>query len=538
MIPQTQRSVTLLVRLGTVFVHILIAVACAGQSAEMRPPPTATVPAPTSAFPPTATPEPQPPEAALNSAACPFDPLEGYSVSCGTVTIPIDHENTTAGTITLFVAIAHLPEMRVADRLSDPLIYLDGGPGSYTIANAPFIFESLGKVAGVRDLVIFDQRGVGLSEPELDCPEQEEALRTYFTSSTTPQEQNAAWLQAINSCHDRLLGTGIEPALFTVTQSAHDVAALRAILGYQQLNLLGISYGTRLAQAVLALPDADQWVRSAILDSTLAPDFATVTGNVSALKRALVSVSANCAADPQCLARYGDVTDLFAQSMQRLNDDPLTVNVFDPITQQPLEIVVDGYRFRDVIFNMLYRRQGVAYVPLAIERTGRGFGDALHDTLQISLVLGAYSSEGMNATTACSFQIPESEAAVAGYNAQASPAFAIQEDHNWWLEGVCDIYGITPNPQVGALINSPIPVLVLAGEYDPATPPDGARRVAAALGNATYVELSGAAHGVLNAGGTVSKCALPIAAAFIADPTAEPDLTCVAEVKPLGFIVR
>jgi pimeloyl-ACP methyl ester carboxylesterase len=83
-------------------------------------------------------------------------------------------------------------------------------------------------------------------------------------------------------------------------------------------------------------------------------------------------------------------------------------------------------------------------------------------------------------------------------------------------------------------VTSDIPTLVLAGEYDPITPPEYGRTAAQALASSFFYELPGLGHGVSADNG----CAMGLMLDFLAEPAAEPDAACVAEMGGPRFVVR
>jgi pimeloyl-ACP methyl ester carboxylesterase len=89
-------------------------------------------------------------------------------------------------------------------------------------------------------------------------------------------------------------------------------------------------------------------------------------------------------------------------------------------------------------------------------------------------------------------------------------------------------------PAAGVEENQPaasdIPTLVLAGRFDPITPPPYGRAAAESLSRATYLEFPWASHGVLDEG-----CAMDIVAAFLDNPEAAPDPSCIAGEPPIEF---
>ena len=81
---------------------------------------------------------------------------------------------------------------------------------------------------------------------------------------------------------------------------------------------------------------------------------------------------------------------------------------------------------------------------------------------------------------------------------------------------------------------SDVPTLVLAGDYDPITPPADAQIAAETLSSSYYFEFPGYAHGIVDSG----ECGNSIIAAFLADPLTEPDGSCIDALEGPVFIIR
>jgi len=128
-----------------------------------------------------------------------------------------------------------------------PIVFLMGGPGIPASVMAPIppywtLFDALRADA---DVILLDQRGLGLSSPKLDCPPPAPPLDPAFLTS------RAAFVKAygavIASCATAFRAQGVDPRAYTDASIADDVEAIRAGLGAPHLSLLGFSYGARLA---------------------------------------------------------------------------------------------------------------------------------------------------------------------------------------------------------------------------------------------------------------------------------------------------
>jgi pimeloyl-ACP methyl ester carboxylesterase len=170
--------------------------------------------------------------------------------ACGHVTVPLDPSGVTPGTLTLAVRRHRAPvgEARSA------IVALAGGPGQSAIPFAEQFAEVLGPIAATRDLIVFDQRGIGLSQP-LSCHALE---RTNLFST---------FGQAIAACASQL---GPARAFYTTADTVADIEAIRQAGGYEKLVLYGTSYGTKVAEEYAqAYPSH---VEALVLDSVVAPN--------------------------------------------------------------------------------------------------------------------------------------------------------------------------------------------------------------------------------------------------------------------------
>ena len=251
-------------------------VAACGQA---TPTPTAVVQAPTAAPEPTATAQPEPstdtptdasaptaaptealpeptttPEPAAESAVtfepapCPMQlpsgQTDGETVECGYLVVPEDRADSDSDTIRLAVAILHPPGGAARP---DPIVYLVGGPGG---SGLEFLFISFDAVfvpifATERDLIVLDQRGIGYSEPALDCPAVAELSRELLDweidgKVLTDEEANDLFMQTVAACEENL-STVADLTAYNTAANAADINDLRLALGYDQVNLWGLS---------------------------------------------------------------------------------------------------------------------------------------------------------------------------------------------------------------------------------------------------------------------------------------------------------
>ncbi|MFD6240207.1 alpha/beta hydrolase [Streptomyces diastaticus] len=193
---------------------------------------------------------------------------EAYpTLQCGTVRVPLDHARPDGRRITL--ALSRVPH--TAKSSLGPLLVNPGGPGGSGLSLAGHVAAALPKEVAARyDVVGFDPRGVGGSEPALDCRPGHFAAVRPDTLPLTPAverantERAAAFAAACGERHGDLL-----PYLDT-RSAARDLDVIRAALGAPRISYLGYSYGTYLGAVYAKL--FPERVRRLALDSAVDPD--------------------------------------------------------------------------------------------------------------------------------------------------------------------------------------------------------------------------------------------------------------------------
>ena len=358
-----------------------------------RPPPAPFVPRRVTT--PTPTPVPQAVSAAAlartwsyNEAPCRFDGMwdflgaETPQAECGYLTVPQDRTRGDGPTLRLHVAVF---KARTDDPPSYPIVYLEGGPGGHALATAALGFdETFLPYQENRDFIMFDQRGTGFSEPALECPESSVASDERAAQHLTVEEDIKGTVEAINACRDRLVSEGVDLAAYSSRESAADLNALREALGYDEWNLYGISYGTKLA--LTAIRDFPEGIRSVILDSThpLEVDFySSIPRNAD---RAFGTLFDSCASDPLCGSSYPDLRPDFYELVDTLNREPVLTEIAHPITGNTLDVLITGDVLVDFLFQTLYSTDLIPLLPEVLSDVNVGNLGSLNTILGLLMV--------------------------------------------------------------------------------------------------------------------------------------------------------
>lgn len=461
----------------------------------------------------------------FDTSACPYTLPVGYTqgttVDCGFVTVPQRHGTPDGPTIRLAVA-----RFRSLSSTPDPIpmIYLSGGPGSTNQGLVAAFNHAFTGVISARDVVVFDQRGVGKSQPALDCPELRDQTLQNYTQSMSVADSSDLVVAAGLHCRDRLVQQGIDLAAYIGVENAADVNDIRLALGYDKVDLLGISYGTRLALTVMR--DFPQIVSSVVLDSVVPLQQDLYGQQPLTFDRALNLLFQNCAAEKLCAANYPTLKEDFSAVVRQMNAQPVTVAVTDP-TGVSHDVVVTGDRFVVSIFDWLYSPEAMQYVPAVIAQLKGGTHTLLAQLMRGTLAKSFAYSRGMEYSVICNdiVRFERYDDAVAASRgtileiraviANTRSVFAICDQ---WPKGTAD-------PREQQAVASNIPTLVLESANDPATPPAYGQEAARTLSRSISVEVPGIGHSVVANGGS---CAQSILTAFFADPAHRPPTACSA----------
>ncbi len=489
---------------------------------------TTTTTAPDDTTPPTVF------EPTFSEADCEFDLLVEVPVRCGFLSVPENREDPGGPEVRIHVAIF---ESENPDAADDPIVYLDGGPGGETLDTLQFSIQTTwAPFLETRDLIFFDQRGTGHSVPSLKCDETRELQFELLDDAPTAEEFVAQEFEALTECRERLAGDDVDFTAYNSATNAADVADLRVALDIDEWNLFGISYGTRLATTVMR--DHPEGVRSVILDSAYTPDVDLITRAPANLARALDVFFAGCAADAACNEAYPDLEDRFYALVDTLEDEPLETTVRDVFTGDRHDVLVNGDFLIASVFQGLYSAEVIPVLPQMITEIEAGEDATISLLLTNDLANGAFFSYGMNLAVQCNeelpFTTPEEVAAATAAQPRLEQFFAGASNIGMPMFDICELWAAgVADPVENEAVSSSIPTLVMAGEYDPITPPQWGERAASTLENVTFVEFPGLGH----AASLSSDCSTEIAIAFFDNPTAEPDTGCVAAMGGPEFVI-
>jgi pimeloyl-ACP methyl ester carboxylesterase len=411
-------------------------------------------------------------------------------VECGFVTVPEDRTAAGSATIRLHVAVF---KSKSLDAASDPVVYLEGGPGAKALGLARLSFAPYySPFLNNRDFIMFDQRGVGFSEPALDCPEYVAFSYDILDEGLSVNEATDGSVEAVERCRDHLLATGVDLRAYTSAESAADVNDIRVALGYDEWNLYRISYGTKLALTVMR--NHPEGVRSVILDSVYPLEVNLYTSFLDNVDRAFSTLFRACESDPACSERYPGLEKTFYKLVAELDAEPLLVTIRHPITREDYDVLITGDRMLEFLFFSMHSTGLIPHLPQAVSDAAEGRLQtmaALHGNL---LVYDLFST-GMHLSLQCGEELSFTSGDDIARAADTHPRLRglLERDPTF------DQCAVWESRKSGPVENQPgvsdIPTLVLAGEMDLITPPQWARVVGGDLSRSYAFEFPGVGHG-------------------------------------------
>jgi pimeloyl-ACP methyl ester carboxylesterase len=404
-----------------------------------------------------------------------------HEVLCGHIEQPLNVAQPTKNKIDIHYVVSPAMARR---KLPDPVFFLAGGPGQSAIGVAPQVLSVLARLNNRRDVVLVDQRGTGQSAP-LVCAESGASLSI---------DQQLVQLQR---CRNNFLSLPYiqspdDLKFFTTTVAMQDLDAVRRHLGYERINLIGVSYGTRAAlEYQRQFPNA---VRRSVLDGVAPPDMVLPASMSMDSQAVLDAMFAACELESACQKTHPHLRADWAKVLAAL---PQMVSLPNSLTGQPQTTTLTRERLLGAVRGSLYSPVWVSALPVAIHEASQGRPQGLMGLAQsMSFRKKMAPATGMHFSVVCAEDVPRLA------SAQKESGVDFSDDQAQLYQKICNTWPRAQVPSAFYEINpSATPTLLLSGTLDPVTPPRHAQRVTAALGaTAMHVVVPHAGHGVMALG--------------------------------------
>jgi pimeloyl-ACP methyl ester carboxylesterase len=393
------------------------------------------------------------------------------------VSVPEIHANPAGPHVTLAVVKWSARERPTRP----PVLYLAGGPGQSGIADARVeeTFDLLERAREASDVLLLDQRGTGLSTPRLVCPSSGPLPSDFFLSA---ESMARALEPRVTACRDTWRGRGVHLDAYTTAESAEDIADVARQLGGGRVSLLGFSYGTHLATAVVRQ-------HPEVVDRVV---FAGYEGPDDTVKlpwtfdAQVAHISALAARQPEVAAAMPDFRAALLRVLTRAAAQPFEVHA----GAETLRIGRDGLLYllrRDIgdtndlpQFPRLIAQLEVGDTTLLAGYAARRFRQLGSGVSLMGLAMDC--SSGASAPRAAEVREQEPSSI---FGAMTNPL----------SDGACEILGLhaAPGAHYTPLV-SPVPALFVSGTLDSNTPPYQAERARWGLFNASHLIVRDAGH--------------------------------------------
>ncbi len=414
--------------------------------------------------------------------------------SCGKVGVPLDYSRPTGKALQLFVVKVHSKSQKPADRIGSLLVN-PGGPGGSGVNLAAGLVSALSDtLLDHFDLVGFDPRGVGLSQP-VQCitDKEKDQLAAADPDPRTAAGRAAARAGSVAAVRSCVATYGSGLAHFNTDETARDMDLIRQSLGEPKLNYLGFSYGTRLG-AVYA-HEFPTHLRAAVLDGAVDPvadELTTDERQTKAFEDAFDQFAADCVKRPAC-AVLGNPRQVVEALIASADKTPIRSSKKGETRSATGGIVTIA------VVSALYDQGEWAPLGNALIAAGRG------DSAQLFSLADGYlerDADGhyaniLDANLAINCNDSRLKVTDALVAAQASkwvakyPIFGRNAAASLYS---CYSWQASEHPLPPATAPTAPPILVIGTVHDPATPYAAAGVLARTLGRATVLSWDGEGH--------------------------------------------
>jgi pimeloyl-ACP methyl ester carboxylesterase len=240
-----------------------------------------------------------------------------------------------------------------------------------------------------------------------------------------------------------------------------------------------------------------------------------------------------CADDARCAARYGPLEDLFTRAAAILDAEPYETTVEDPATGEAHEVKITGGDLWAGLFNALYDEALIPVLPSVGQAVVDGNVAVIDPVAQDGIPFAAGQAEAMTLSVNCADRqdLMDIDAVEPFLDEHPELATLVRLT---LPEETCPEWGVPSAPPPFNELLGPdteVPVLVMAGRFDPITPVSGTEAVSDALGEEMLL-FPAAGHGAVGSG----DCARSIWYAFMEEPSQPPDTSCMDELGPPEFL--
>jgi pimeloyl-ACP methyl ester carboxylesterase len=413
---------------------------------------------------------------------------------------------------------------------SNATIYIQGGPGGGSIGGLWQWLEN--PIRQNSDIVLVDVRGTGFSLPKF-CPELGKKFLEILSKNQNRTQDEQQKTIAAMACKQDLINRDIDLNCYNSKSIAKDFNALKSILNYHNWNVYGVSYGTYTAQVYAN--DFPQDIKSLILDSCISDISQYYNSNTKNYLSSLNKVFNSCINDPNCNKQYPNLEEVYFETIDKLDNNPITVNVDKKIISNG-KFTYNAEDFKIAIQQGLYNEKLIQVIPMLIFEFNKGNKNTL-SSLVAAFSSGLTLDYGQYYCLSCNEAIPNNS--IATFNKEAQNYKNLKGGLSFYKSDflVCDRWNLGNRNQekylndLSNLSKITSPVLVFSGEFDPITPPSNGKMTVTKFQNAYLVNAPISGHEP-----SFSNLGFKIVNEFIQNPSQKPDAKELESDSKVHFI--
>lgn len=444
-------------------------------------------------------------------------PTNPLNAECATLEVPENWDDAASRKIKL--AIALVPSRSPRPK-ADPVFILAGGPGQSARESWRMMAGTFRAVLADRHVVLLDQRGTGASN-RFDCPTPRDI--DPLMAEVDPQQAAALARECVASVRNTH-----DPRYYSTEDAARDLDHARQALGAEKLNLVGISYGTRMGQ--IYTKRYPERVRSLLLDSVVPNELILGTEHAANLEDTLKAQLNRCRDDAECGKTFGDPYATLRELAAHMRANPRMAPGRNPRSGEASELPLTLGSLVSIARMFMYSSETAGLLPLTLAEAKAGrFEPLLAQATMMSEDMGEQIATGVNWSVVCA-----EDAALFAERPQDDDLLMRQDfivmTINWCKEW--------PRREVPADFHAPMsgdtPTLIMSGEFDPVTPSRYGDQVVKNLPNGRHLIVPGQGHSVMSRG-----CGPKLVSAFIDKADAKAlEADCLKEQTPAPFFLN
>ena len=432
-------------------------------------------------------------------------------IRAGAILVPENHKAPEGKQIKITYIVLKAKD---SSSTESPMILFTGGPGGNSLSKGMIGYISSQAMLQDRDIILFDQRGIGYSSA---LPDMSFGAFDIMAKDADEQEELVLTKDLIQEYKKKCAEQGRSPEYYNTFQNAKDVGMLFKHLGYEKYNLLGGSYGTRIGRVVEDM--FPEYIHSAVLDSPapLSGDF--LLNRLDSYSLALGRIFEHCEKDNACQKQYPKLKDDYFTAISLLQKTPLTVTMNDSIA-----VTINGQDGIYLMRRLLYQNNAREKAPELIKAFIEGKGQVIDEVLQFEYAL----TGGVNLTMLLSVEKyenfnPDNTAELIAEEYKKYPLIPLklgffdafyQAGMNWHTSSL--------PMEDRKFQDSDVPTLLFVNRFDPVTPPKNGLLFKKNLSNGTLLILDEGGHG-----GGNDDCKNQVINDFMKDPNSELDTSCL-----------